>query len=78
MCEFLARCRVHSTTDVVRQIPECHTCHVPTLVFNISLDACVCSVRNIPFSMTEAKLRSLAVKAVKERASKEKPEIKQV
>jgi len=35
-------------------------------------------VRNIPFSMTEAKLRSLAIKAVKERASKEKPEIKQV
>jgi len=28
--------------------------------------------------MTEAKLRSLAIKAVKERASKEKPEIKQV
>lgn len=36
------------------------------------------SVRNIPFSMTESKLRALAIKAVKERASKERPEVKQV
>jgi nucleolar protein 4 len=36
------------------------------------------SVRNVPFSMTEAKLRSLAVHAVKERASREKPEVVQV
>ena len=36
------------------------------------------SVRNIPFDMTEAQLRRLAVAAVKERASKEKPEVKQV
>lgn len=35
------------------------------------------SVRNIPFTMSEAQLRSLAVKAVKARASKEQPEITQ-
>ncbi len=36
------------------------------------------SVRNIPFSLTEAQLKALCVKALKERASKEKPEIVQV
>ncbi len=36
------------------------------------------SVRNIPFSYTEAQLKALCVKAVKERASKEKPDIVQV
>lgn len=36
------------------------------------------SIRNIPFSMTEPQLRALAVRAVKERASKEKPVVTQV
>ncbi len=36
------------------------------------------SFRNVPFSMTEAQLRALAVRAVKERASREKPEVVQV
>lgn len=45
---------------------------------NFVISATRLSVRNIPFAMTEAQLRALAVRAVKSHASKEKPEVLQV
>jgi len=36
------------------------------------------SVRNIPISWNEARLKSLFISAVKERATKEQPHVKQV